>query len=147
MHPPRQSDGEAEMGEKKLAQSKERLARQFNRSRATQLNIRVSEAEKQQLADDAARAGLPVSVYARQLLFDAPVPRQVRRPSVDTQYLARLLGHIGKIGGNINQLAKKANQGIAPQLDALQAELTALKTLRQEIKQALGRREERQSPD
>jgi len=33
-----------------------------------------------------------------------------RKPSADTEVLTRILGQLGKIGSNINQLAKVANQ-------------------------------------
>jgi hypothetical protein len=37
-------------------------------------------------------------------------PRAVRRPPVERRELARLLGHLGKVGSNINQLAYAYNR-------------------------------------
>jgi hypothetical protein len=37
-------------------------------------------------------------------------PRAVRRPPVERKELARLLGHLGKVGSNINQLAYAYNR-------------------------------------
>ena len=103
------------------------------------LSFRVTDQERQQIEDDAERAGVTVGAYIRQVLLDAPVPRQSKRPPVEKKELARLLGHIGKIGSNINQLARAANANIPVSSLSLQAELDALKQLRLDIKNALGK--------
>jgi len=82
------------------------------RARTTHLTIRFSPEERATVDEAAARAGLTAGSYARQTLFGAPQPRQVRRPPVERRELARLLGQIGRIGGNVNQLARTANRGL-----------------------------------
>jgi hypothetical protein len=57
----------------------------------------------------AARAGLSVGAYLRTLALGSAGPRAVRRPTVEHRELARILGHLGKIGSNINQLAHGYN--------------------------------------
>jgi len=54
-----------------------------------------------------------------------PVRRPARRlPALDTRLLGQLLGQVGKLGGNLNQLAKAANtSGALPPITAI-AELT-----------------------
>jgi hypothetical protein len=48
----------------------------------------------------------------------------VKRPRVEREQLARLLGEIGKLGSNVNQLAKWSNTEKAP---ASAAELTQIR--------------------
>ena len=70
----------------------------------------------------AERAGLDLGPYVVQAALGAPRPRQRRRPPVERAALAQLLGLLGKAGGNLNQLAKHANQaGRVPEADALEA--------------------------
>lgn len=109
------------------------------RKRKHLISIRVSEEERNQIEEDATRAGLTVSSYARQLLLDAPVPKQGKRPHVNREELAKLLGHIGKIGSNINQIARAANSNLPYSQQALESHLAELENLRQSIRQAMGR--------
>ncbi len=50
-----------------------------------------------------------------------PLRRPARRlPALDTQQLSRILGQLGKIGGNLNQLAKNANtNSLLPEIKIL----------------------------
>ncbi|MEI9990193.1 MAG: plasmid mobilization relaxosome protein MobC [Rhizomicrobium sp.] len=101
--------------------------------------IRLSDEERAIVEAKAERAGLTPSSYARQILLDAPAPRQVRRPPVERRELARLLGELGKIGGNLNQLAKAANQGLTVYQNEILLALGGLKVVREAILRALGR--------
>ena len=72
-------------------------------------------------------------------------PPAARRPSVDTQAVAQLLGQLGKIGSNINQLAKHANAGrpIDAMDNSIEDALRDLSELRIACLQALGCEPER----
>lgn len=52
-----------------------------------------------------ATTGFTFAALVRHALLNTPVPRQTRRASIGYQALARLLGELGKIGGNIDQIA------------------------------------------
>jgi len=82
------------------------------RARTSHLTIRLTPDERATIDDAADRAGLTAGSYARQAVMGAPAPRQVRRPPVERKELARLLGEVGKIGSNLNQLARAANSGV-----------------------------------
>jgi len=58
----------------------------------------------------AARAGLSIGEYFRTL-SDAPGqrPRAARRPAVEHKEVARLVGLLGNLTSNVNQLARAAN--------------------------------------
>ena len=60
--------------------------------------------------DSAEQAGLSVGAFLRALALGNAGPRAVRRPPVERKELARLVGHLGKVGSNINQLAHGFNR-------------------------------------
>jgi hypothetical protein len=83
-----------------------------NRKRHPRVYSRVSDAERQQIEQDAAAQGLTVGAYLRSLAITSnPQTRPVRRPLADVRMLAQIKGQVGRIGGNIHQLLKLANRG------------------------------------
>ena len=96
------------------------------RVRNRHLTVRLSDDERAAVDAAAERAGLMPGSFARQALLGGPVPRQVRRPPVERKELARLLGELGKIGGNLNQLAKAANTGVLVYTGEIDAALRGL---------------------
>lgn len=109
------------------------------RARDKHLTIRLSADERARIDADAARAGLMPGSYARQVLLGAPMPRQVRRPPVERRELARLLGELGHIGGNLNQIARSVNFGDGVDMYEMTHVLTDLGPVRDAILRALGR--------
>ena len=115
------------------------MAGSNKRQRGRMLSIRLTDAEAEQLEAAANRAGLSFGGYARQALLNAPPPRASRRPPIERAELARLLAHVGKLGSNINQLAKYGNTGRLVDDSQLAAAAAAIIELRAEIMAALGR--------
>lgn len=109
------------------------------RIRRRMLTARFDETEFEVVATAAEKAGLTVSSYARETLLGAPAPRQVRRPPVERKELARLLGELGKVGGNLNQIAKAAHTGILVYGGEIDTALGSLAEVRNAILSALGR--------
>jgi hypothetical protein len=109
------------------------------RARTSHLTIRLTPDERAAIDDAAGQAGLTSGSYARQAVMGAPVPRQVRRPPVERRELARLLGELGKIGGNLNQLARAANSGVLVYQGEIDTALGGLREVRDALLQALGR--------
>ena len=109
------------------------------RVRNRHLTVRLSEDERAAIDEAAERAGLMPGSYAREALLGKPAPRQVRRPAVERKELARLLGQVGHIGGNLNQLAKAANSGVVVYEGEIDAALRGLAEVRDAILLALGR--------
>jgi hypothetical protein len=103
------------------------------------LPIRLSADERAAVEAAAEKAGLTASSYARQVLLGAPAPRQVRRPPVEKRELVRLLGGLGNVRGNLNQLAKAVHTGILIYSGDIDAALAALAEVRAAILAALGR--------
>jgi hypothetical protein len=109
------------------------------RVRSKHLTIRFSPEERASVDHAAERSGLTTGSYARQVLLGAPVPRQVRRPPIERRELARLLGEIGHVGGNINQIARLGNVGEDVNGAELATVLADLAVVREAILKALGR--------
>jgi len=109
------------------------------RVRNRHLTVRLSDDERAAVDASAERAGLTPGSYARQALLGGPAPRQVRRPPVERKELARLLGELGKIGGNLNQLAKAANSGVTVYEGESDAAYRAIIEMRDAVLKALGR--------
>jgi hypothetical protein len=110
-----------------------------NRARKRHITIRLSDAERAALDAKAERAGLTPGSYARQVLFGAPMPRQVRRPPVERALLAKLLGEVGAVGNNVNQIARALNRGRDLYDGPLTEAFGHLRDIRDSILVALGR--------
>lgn len=111
------------------------------RQRGRRITIRLTEAERAALDTAAERAGLSLGSHIRKVLLEAPLPRQARRPPIEKTELARLLGHIGKIGSNINQLAREVNSDGVDAFDRIdfQTATDDLAAMRAALMEALGR--------
>jgi len=109
------------------------------RLRTAHITVRLTPGERATIDGAAERAGLTCGSYLRQVALGAPTPRQVRRPPVERRELARLLGELGRVGNNINQLARIVNSGEEVEVKELTEALAALSPVRDAILQALGR--------
>ena len=85
--------------------------RNTKRQRQKSVSVRLSESEYERLKNDASRQSLTVGSYIRSTMLDAPIPRQSRRPLAkkDTAIIGKYLGELGKLGSNINQIARALN--------------------------------------
>lgn len=116
------------------------------RKRTRSLTVRFNEQEAAALRSMADRSGRSVGAVVRAAVLKIPPPPPSRRPSVDHKAVARLLGELGKIGSNLNQIAKHANagreitDGTAASIELALRELTEL---RHACMRALGREPDR----
>lgn len=122
-----------------------RISGSEKRQRAKTYSIRLSDQEQATARSIASRAGISLAALIRHALFNTPPPRAARRPTIEHQRVAQLLGELGKIGSNINQLAKHANAG-RYQPDSVELAMRALLELRTACMEALGREQDRRSP-
>jgi hypothetical protein len=72
--------------------------------------VRCTVTERSAITERATQSGLSVGAYLRSLALGSPGPRAVRKPPVERKELARLLGWLGKLGSNVNQLAHGFNR-------------------------------------
>jgi hypothetical protein len=115
------------------------------RHRHMPYSIRFSPEERDRAKRLSEQCGLPLSALIRHALFNSPPPRAVRRPTINHQAVAKLLGELGKLGSNINKLARHANAG-RYQTDSVELAMRALLELRTACMEALGREQDRRSP-
>jgi mobilization protein NikA len=102
--------------------------------------VRCTEEERVAIKAAADQAGLSVGAFVRALALGDAGPRAVRRPPIERKELARLLGHLGKIGSNLNQLAHAFNRDRSiPGGDELNAIRKQVGELRDALMKALGR--------
>lgn len=109
------------------------------RQRTTVLQVRLTPLERAAVEDRAAQAGLTAASYTRRLLLGADAPRQVRRPPVERRELTRLLGELGRVGNNLNQIAHRMNLDHPSDRRGLLVVLQSLVDVRNAILKALGR--------
>ena len=111
-----------------------------NGGRAKVFYFRVSDSEHAALTEAASRAGLAPGSYARAKVLGGTPPRAVRVPPIERQTLALLLAQIGRIGGNLNQLARAGNSGLTVYAPAVEEVLADLRGLRDDLRALLGRK-------
>jgi hypothetical protein len=70
------------------------------------IHLRCTDHEHAAIKAVADDAGFSVGAFLRLLALGDAGPRAVRRPPVERAELVRILGELGKIGSNINQIAK-----------------------------------------
>jgi hypothetical protein len=90
-------------GRKRVSDAKEKF-----------IAVRCTAQDRVLIAETAAQAGLSVGAFLRRLALGRAGPRAVKRPHAEREQLARILGEIGKLGSNHNQIAKWANTVKSP---------------------------------
>jgi len=109
-------------------------------TRPQMVPFRVTPEERAQIEDAADRAGLSTGSYVRARALQRAVTLTTRRPPVERTELARLLGLMGKVGGNLHQLVRGLNFGrTVPLVDARDA-IAGVEAAAAEIIRTLGRR-------
>ncbi|MBF0335653.1 MAG: plasmid mobilization relaxosome protein MobC [Alphaproteobacteria bacterium] len=97
--------------------------RSVGQERTKVLTVEVSPDEKMRIGALAAKAGMPVAKYMRARALGAPTSRAELKVAV-----AGLAAAAGRVGNNLNQLAKRVNEGrvdagIGPEVMAIRDEL------------------------
>jgi hypothetical protein len=100
------------------------------------LSIRLPDDERAELKARAKGEGLSVSGYFRIVAFN--IPRRSRRPSVNEEELGKINTALGKIGGNLNQLAHQAHLGSWPDSSVIEQMRDDLRAMRFVVAEALG---------
>ena len=107
-------------------------------SKTTLFVVRLTAHEKKDLEKRSIDSGLTQSDYFRiQCLGKKPL-RKRRSPSVNAKLLYQTLGQLGKVGNNINQIAKQYNNGFSQANENMQLIQSDLQAIREMIRHALG---------
>ena len=100
------------------------------------LPTRWTPAEHEQLSQRAQRAGLSRAAFIRLKTLGDEGPRSQKRPSKERRDLAQLLAELGKIGGNINQIARHLNSGGDMNRRFAERLVRAMKSMISEVREA-----------
>jgi len=105
--------------------------------RTVRLEVRLTPEEEARLVTLAGGSGANVSDYVRARSLGQAVPRTVATD--DRRALIELLGELGKIGSNLNQVARHLNQGHAvdPERESVRRLTDSLASLHARILKAL----------
>lgn len=109
------------------------------RLRTEVIFARVTPDEKAAFLARADRAGMATAAFMRAVAIGDPGPRARRRPPVDHVAIRQLLGELGRVGNNLNQIARAVNSGEDINLPALREALASYLPLRDAIFLALGK--------
>lgn len=118
---------------------KRRRSGSERRQKGRLIPFRVSEAEGQELDALATRAGLTRGSYIRSRVLATPTTRAIRRPVVEVQVLTKLLAELGRVGSNINQLARRVNMNDTPLAQDISAALITCRQVAEHAKDVLDR--------
>ena len=77
---------------------------------SVQLHIVVPEEDKQQWIETAELMGITVSEYIRRSVRSSRLDFTIR-PMVEMKGISEIAAQFGKIGSNINQIARHLNEG------------------------------------
>lgn len=106
--------------------------RDATEGRTANIMVRVSPLEYQSISVAADTIGVSLSDLGRVMLLGMPMP-QPPRPVIDVQ----TYGQLGKIGGNLNQIAKGLNALMAGGPGTPDPEIRDLKTQLAELREAI----------
>jgi hypothetical protein len=102
--------------------------------------IRWTEAQYAIVSAAASDAGLAVGPFLRTAALGDAGPRSMRRRPVDQRQLARLLGLLGNLTGNLNQIARAYNRDqVQPDVDDIASIRREVGEMRAALMTALGR--------
>jgi Bacterial mobilisation protein (MobC) len=103
------------------------------------IGVRVGVLEYAELEKRAAAENLTVPSYIREKVFAGQsfIEPRSSSPSLDLEFLAQILGQIGKIGSNVNQIAKRLNEGGGVGLERMVAAHKDLVLIKDEILNAV----------
>ena len=107
------------------------------RQRGETVTVRLTRDERDALDALASRSGLAAGAFMRAAAFGDAGPRAQRRPPIDHIALRQLLGEWGRIGNNLNQIAKHLNTGGPVNIPELKEALAGHPDIRLAILRAL----------
>lgn len=109
-----------------------------NRKRYIERKVRLTPSENEQIKRIMTEHGMPsFQYYARNMLCLGRVVK------IDFSELKNLRVAINRIGGNINQIAKRANESEVISLEEIQDVLASLSEIKNLIDNAVSEKEER----
>lgn len=101
-----------------------------------QVTARLTAAENEQLEKIVQHLGVSRAGYIKSAILGRPIPKASRRPKAVEADLRQLLGLMGKLGSNANQIARACNSGTMTDqrqaietLQGIRSEMTEMRAL------------------
>lgn len=126
-------------------EAKPRRSGTETRQRTKLIAFRVRVEEHALYSEEANSQGVPLADLARARMKGGkgvPSLRSVTLPPIERKLAVQLLGQLGKLGSNANQIAKRANQNgfiDGLDLDEFNAAMNVLREMRAALFEVLGR--------
>jgi len=130
-------DGAARQGGSKKITPPPRKKSQ-KRRRSAQFKTPMTPQEYAEASALADAAGMTRAAWSRSKLLGTPGPRSQRRMPADAKALREIIGHIGRVGNNLNQIAYRLNTGDAPDIPELRQALADYVPIRNAIYKIIG---------
>lgn len=109
------------------------------RKKSIPVTSRYDEDEYRELDEAASRAGMTRASFQRVQSLATPKTRSTRRAPIERELLAKVLGQLGKIGSNLNQVAHAANIDRTERAK-INATVAELRVMLPHLLEALGRK-------
>jgi hypothetical protein len=100
--------------------------------------VRLDATERAAIEEAADREGVTMGTYIRSRALAVPTTGTRRRAPVDVVALAKLLGTVNKMGGNLHQLVKHLNFGGFPIPEEMCAALQGYEAMVAAVMKAMG---------
>jgi hypothetical protein len=117
------------------------------RQRGETVTVRLTKDERAALDALSSRSGLTAGAFMRAAAFGDAGPRAQRRPPADHKALRQLLGECGRVGNNLNQIARNLNAGGGVSIPELAAACAVYLDIRAGILAALEMAPRARAPD
>ena len=91
-------------------------------NRSHKISFRLSDDEYEHLSIVCEALGVTYSQYLRRVALTARIDRPVVQIAFGNEYSKELAAQMGKIGGLLNQIARKLNSG-EPQTDRMKIDI------------------------
>ena len=109
------------------------------RKKSFLVTSRYDEQEFAELEEAASRVGLTRASFQRVQSLAAPKTRSTRRAPIEREQLAKVLGQLGKVGSNLNQIAHAAHLDRATSGE-VKSSVAEVRSLLPHLLAALGRK-------
>jgi len=77
----------------------------------TRISFRIKPDERSQILADAKLAGMTMGSYIRSKLLQTPQTSTTYRRTLTRRLMMSIVGKMGRVGNNMNQIAWKLNSG------------------------------------
>lgn len=127
----------AEQNGEQEAASKKSRSGSATRQKTTIVGFRVTLEECQQLKEQAGEKRLTVASYLRRLAIKKRTTQSRRRANQQTEILSAIHAQLGKLGGNMNQIARRVNRKETPLANEIQSAFAECRSLSRRLNDLL----------